>query len=61
MNKYKEDTKRFDAYSKARTLCKCGHSLIVGRTGKTICNYCGRYVYKDKKKEFEERLKKVLC
>lgn len=41
--------------------CKCGHSiLITNRYGKVICNYCGRLVFRNKKEEFEYRLKERL-
>ena len=41
--------------------CKCGHSLyIYPPATKRICNWCGLYVFKDKKEEFNYRLKQYL-
>lgn len=40
--------------------CKCGHTLILIGRDKVICNHCGYYVYKDKKQEFQERMRKLL-
>lgn len=33
--------------------CKCSHTVLVGKNYRyTICNWCGRKVYKNKKDEF---------
>ena len=39
---------------------KCGHSLQVIRRNKAFCEWCGRYIFKNKKDEFEYRLKERL-
>lgn len=40
--------------------CKCGHTLSFISNGKVICNHCGRMVYANKKKEFNEKLMKEI-
>lgn len=58
---YAEDIKYFEAIAKHKYKCKCGHTVVVVNKKKTLCTWCGCYVYKDKKEEFKERLKGALC
>ena len=33
-----------------KTMCKCGHSVFIpNHLEKIVCNWCGNYVFKDKK------------
>ena len=44
-----------------RVLCSnCGHSMLLGNQDKMVCYNCGKYVFKDKKVEFEYRVKEAL-
>lgn len=54
------ESKRLNAYTDARVICKCGHSVLVEKRRK-LCSWCGRFVYKNKKIEFEEKLKRALA
>ena len=48
-------------YSLYKVKCKCGHSiLIMDRSGKAPCFHCGRMVYKSKRAEFKDKIKKEL-
>ena len=39
----------YQCYSEYRTICKCGHSVVVDpKIGKKLCSFCGHYVYSDK-------------
>lgn len=50
--------KGLDAYFNSAIKCPiCGHSTHFLRTNKVICNWCGNYVFKNKKVEFEHKLK----
>lgn len=43
--------------------CSCGHSIVIfpfEHKNKKLCSYCGKYVYKEKKEEFKERLGVLL-
>lgn len=43
--------------------CKCGHPIVFPPTSKatkTICSWCGNYIYKNNLEEFKENIKKVL-
>lgn len=41
--------------------CKCGHIVVIAnKKGMTICNHCGNLVFKNKKIEFEHRMKENL-
>ena len=41
--------------------CKCGHSVTI-RPGlkKVLCNWCNRYVFKNKEDEFKYRVKEQM-
>ena len=41
--------------------CKCGHSVSIPIfVDKTICSFCGNYVFKNKQDEFRFRVKEKL-
>lgn len=41
--------------------CKCGHRVLVGKNYRyTVCNWCSRKVYKNKKDEFIDRMETKL-
>lgn len=53
----KEDMKKDIEYYKSCVKCdKCGHSIMLGRNDKKICEWCGKYIFKDKKTEFMYRM-----
>lgn len=59
--KYKEIIKYAEEISKGKVKCKCGHSVIMPpKFNKVICDWCGNYVFRDKKAEFEYRFKEKL-
>ena len=42
-------------------ICKCGHTnTMSAKEEKKICNWCGYYVFKNKQKEFEYRLREKM-
>lgn len=46
---------------KLNVKCKCGHTVnFTSNKNKIICSWCGNYVYKNKKVEFIEKLKKEM-
>lgn len=46
-----------EEYNKVKHPCKCGRRVVIPYwADKTLCSWCHRYVYKDKKQEFKERL-----
>ncbi len=58
---YKEIEKLRSIMSYHRTLCKCGHSVLIPpELDKIICTWCGNYIFKDKKEEFKYRLKEEM-
>lgn len=58
-NTWNEDTKKFNSVSLGTVKCSCGHSILTDKK-KTLCYWCGNYVYKDKRLEFEEKLKRRI-
>ena len=61
MKQIKEIYKEHDLFTKYRTKCKCGHSiLITSRDGKELCKWCNNYVFATPELEKKYRLKEVL-
>ena len=59
--RYDISDKAFNTYFQAKVKCKhCGHSFPIGNTERQICNYCGNWVYKNKKIEFKYELQKRI-
>ena len=38
----------------------CGHTMLLGIKGRRICSWCGHYIFKNKRQEFEYRLKEAM-
>ena len=56
-----EFSRMTDEYDKVKYTCKCGHRIVIPKwVDKNICNWCGNYVFKNKKDEFEYRMKQKL-
>ena len=51
-----------DEYDKVKYTCKnCGRRVIItSRQDRNLCDWCGRYVYRNKKEEFISRLGEKL-
>ena len=48
---------------RAKNKCKCpncGHTLLFNKPDKVICRWCKHYVFKNKKVEFEWRLRESI-
>lgn len=60
MRTYKEDTKIMETLTKRSIKCKCGHSINLFNTDRTVCSWCGSFVYKNPKAEFKYQLKEKL-
>lgn len=62
MNKLiKDEETMYNALNPFKRQCKkCGHYVYLVRVDKKLCEYCGIYVFKDKKAEFNYRLKESL-
>lgn len=54
--------KNYDnALNEVKVRCKCGHRVIIPYwVDKQLCGWCKSYVFRDKKKEFEYRMKEKL-
>ena len=62
MRKYENLNKKSWVEFRNHTVkCKCGHSILFGpRSKKIICWWCGNYVYKSPKDEFNEKLTNLI-
>lgn len=59
--KLDEVQKLYENMQPFRHICKCGHTVYVSnKTGRTECRNCHNLVFKDKKTEFEYRMKREL-
>jgi len=56
----KDIIKQQEDISRNKIKCKCGHSILLGNQKRRICNWCGKWVYKDKRTEFEYKLKESI-
>ena len=55
-----DDTKLFKSATDYTIKCpSCGHSILTHKK-RELCRWCGKYVYKDKKLEFQDKLKASL-
>ena len=58
VKEYSNMTKEYD---KVKYTCECGHRVVIPKwVDKNLCRWCGRYVFKNKKDEFEYRMKEKL-
>ena len=57
-----EIIKRGEIFADYRIKCpNCGHSItLTNRFGRVLCNWCGKWVYKDSKTEFKYKLKEKI-
>ena len=56
---YREDTQLMNVLATFKIKCKCGHVMVfVTNREKIICTHCGRYIYRNKKLEFKDKLLK---
>lgn len=54
---FKEVELLHDKLQNNRYKCNCGHTIyITNNKDKVLCRWCGKYVYRNKKLEFMERL-----
>lgn len=58
---YKEIEKEDHVFADYKVKCKCSHVVIMPyRHKKVLCDFCGCYIYRDKKDEFKDRLREKL-
>ena len=50
-----------DNYDKVKYKCKCGHKTVIPEwKEKGLCGWCGSYVFKSKKDEFDYRMREMI-
>lgn len=53
----KEYERMTDNLNKVKYVCNCGHRVIIPNNRKyNLCDWCGNYVFRDKRDEFKYRL-----
>lgn len=58
IKEFERMTKEFD---RVKYICKCGHRVVItNKQEKNICDWCGHYVFKNAKDEFEYRVKERM-
>ena len=57
----KEYQRMSDEYAKVKYPCKCGRKVVIPAwVERQLCDWCGIWVYKDKKTEFKYKLKEKV-
>ena len=41
--------------------CKCGRRQFITNADRTICSWCGKWIYKDMKTKFKYEMRERLC
>ncbi len=41
--------------------CKCGRRQFITNSDRTICSWCGKWIYKDTKTKFKYEMRERLC
>lgn len=41
--------------------CKCGRRQFITNADRTICSWCGKWIYKDTKTKFKYEMRERLC
>lgn len=50
-----------DALNKHTYTCECGHRVVIlPQKDKIICNWCHKYVFKNKHDEFKYRINELI-
>lgn len=57
---WKDDDKKSESISSCRVKCQCSHVIVMAKADRTICSYCGNWVYRSKKIEFKYKMKEKL-
>lgn len=59
MKRKRNDNKLLKALSEHKVKCKCGHVIIIIDLPYKICDWCGRKIYRSKKDEFKDKLRRL--
>lgn len=58
---FKQMRKFEEVRSQLKVQCKCGTKTIIPMfMDRLICRNCGHWVYRDKKKEFQDKMREIL-
>ena len=57
--RYDVSDKAFNIRTANKIKCKCGHTQLLGKHDRAICDWCKHWIYKDKRTEFKYKLKEV--
>lgn len=63
MKDFKKMIKLDNDRAKYKRYCQCGHSIVFppsSKANRTICSWCGNYIYKNDLEKFKGNIKKVL-
>ena len=59
--RYEDPQKYSDKIQQGRILCNCGHRIILPpKVDKVVCHWCGNYIFRNKKAEFEYRINQEM-
>lgn len=62
IDKWKNTSDKFiEKLADYKVKCKkCGHTMVLIDRAFAICDWCGTKVYRSKKDEFKDKIKKVI-
>lgn len=54
-------TKYYEKISDVKHKCKCSHTVIIPEfIDRQLCDYCGHWIYRNPKLEFEYKLREEM-
>lgn len=56
--KINDVSKMVNALQPYKVKCNCGHTMYIVKKDRTVCRWCGHYVYRDKFTEMKYELEK---
>ena len=57
----KEDDRLFQEITSAKVKCPtCGHSVLIYKTDRVICDWCNHWVYRNDKARFKFKMKEEM-
>lgn len=59
MRQLETSEKYLNALNEYKVKCKCGHVMILVKRKWDICSWCGRKVYRSKKDEFKDKIRRL--
>ncbi len=60
LSTFKDIEKLSEEITNTTIKCKCSHSIVMPNAERTICRWCGEYVYRTPEIEFKYKMKEAI-